>query len=159
MTRAAWFTYSIALLIGLGCGITLGIQMATRPALARFDLMFESSSMELKDFTRLQYRYATPDKARDASLLLTSFLEEEIRQKRPSLTPPDIEITYDLAVAYLRLAAIETTAGHAAEAERYLTKARQSEPKFKIAFQSAADPRLKKYIDRSDTAFENVLNQ
>jgi hypothetical protein len=117
MTRAARIVYSVALVMGLSLGLTIGLWNATTRLRIAADAEVDTAPAWLDDFSYVQYKYATPEHA-TAALTTTIRLLEELEQSHPA-KPQEI----DLAVAYTRLAML-ADASDSAQSKTLMAKAR-----------------------------------
>jgi len=118
MTTAAKITYFGALLIGLSIGAAVGFHNTTLTIQSYLSLRQVTSPTILRDFSYLQYRYADPQHAEIALLILVNFLED-----MEKLTPDNSQ-GQSLATAYIRLALIADATHDPERSSAYMEKAR-----------------------------------
>ncbi|HLJ41976.1 MAG TPA: hypothetical protein VKT50_10855 [Candidatus Acidoferrales bacterium] len=118
MTTAAKITYFGALLIGLSIGAALGFHNTTLTIQSYLRLRQITAPAVLRDFSYLQYRYADPQHAEAALLILVNFLEDIEK------SAPDSSQGQSLATAYIRLALVADATHDPERSSAYMEKAR-----------------------------------
>jgi len=118
MTRAAKITYSIAILLGLIAGATIGFER-TAVSLEFYDSITTSLAPDaLADYSYLQYKHADLEHARPALQNYAEFLEELEKIHSDWLE------RRKLSIAYARLALLEEAANDPERSSILMAKAR-----------------------------------
>jgi hypothetical protein len=118
VTPAARVTYSVALIVGLSIGVTVGFWNTGLKLKLYYDARRATAPVTLDRFAVAQYRHADADHAKAALLTSASLLETL------QTISPDRGEHLMLANTYIRLALLEDSANNSQTSGNYMAKAR-----------------------------------